>query len=85
LFEVDNGAWVTQVICCYFIFLLITTLSSLKQPPGMLMTGLQNTEDLGSSHQVLQWHPPTVTSQNTGTPDINTKFVNMHNTPPNAF
>jgi len=34
----------------------------------MLMTGLQNTEDLGSSHQVLQWHPPTVTSQNPGTP-----------------
>jgi hypothetical protein len=51
----------------------------------MLMTGLQNTEDLGSSHQVLQWHPPTVTSQNPGTPGINTKFVNMHNTPPNAF
>jgi len=51
----------------------------------MLMTGLQNTEDLGSSHQVLQWHPPTVTFQNSGTPDINTKFVNMHNTPPNAF
>jgi hypothetical protein len=29
LFEVDNGAWVTQ-ITCYFIFLLITTLGSLK-------------------------------------------------------
>jgi hypothetical protein len=55
-----------------------------KQPPGV-MTGLQNTEDLGSSNQVLQWHPLTVTSQNPGTPDINTKFVNMHNTPPNAF
>jgi hypothetical protein len=51
----------------------------------MLMTGLQNTEDLGPSHQVLQSHPPTVTSQNPGTPDINTKFVNMHNAPPNAF
>jgi hypothetical protein len=51
----------------------------------MLMTGLQNTEDLGSSHQVLQWYQPTVTSQNLGTPDINTKFVNMHNTLPNAF
>jgi hypothetical protein len=53
-----------------------------KQPPGMLMTSLQNIEDLGSSHQVLHWHPPTVTSS---TPDINTKFMNMHNTPPNAF
>jgi hypothetical protein len=51
----------------------------------MLMTDLKNPEDLGSSHQVLQWHPPTVTSQNPGTPDINTKFVNMYNAPPNAF
>jgi hypothetical protein len=51
----------------------------------MLMTGLQNIEDLGSSHQVLHWHPPTVTSQNPGTLDINTKFMNMHNTPPNDF
>jgi hypothetical protein len=34
----------------------------------MLMTGLQNTEDLGSSHRELQWHSPTVNSQNLGTP-----------------